>query len=253
MACLRRMSTARLRSCYSRSMGSSPAPSPVVLHPRGILFDMDGVLVSSLGSVERSWEKWATSRGIDPSLAIRTAHGRRAIETVRLLRPDLNDLAELEWIEQMEVADNVGLEILAGVCPILRALPEKFWTVVTSATERLARSRMAHGGVPVPARIISAEMVAHGKPHPEPYLKGAELLGLAPADCLVIEDSASGARAGHAAGCKVLATLFSHSLESLADADWIVRSLEDVRVQVTGDALEISFTPVSREAIAAEI
>jgi mannitol-1-/sugar-/sorbitol-6-phosphatase len=234
-------------------MGSSPVPSPVVLHPRGILFDMDGVLISSLGSVERSWEKWAVSRGIDPSLAIRTAHGRRAIETVRLLRPDLNDLAELEWIEEMEVADNVGLEILAGVCPILRALPEKFWTVVTSATERLARSRMAHGGVPVPACIVSADVVAHGKPHPEPYLKGAELLGLAPADCLVIEDSASGAEAGHAAGCRVLATLFSHPLESLAYADWVVRSLEDVRVQVAGDALEVSFTPVSREAIAAQI
>jgi mannitol-1-/sugar-/sorbitol-6-phosphatase len=234
-------------------MGSSPAPSPVVVHPRGILFDMDGVLISSIGSVERSWEKWAIARGVDPGLAIRTAHGRRAIETVRLLRPDLNDLAELEWLEEMEFADNVGLEILAGVCPILTALPEKFWTVVTSATDRLARSRMAHGGVPVPARIVSADMVAHGKPHPEPYLKGAALLGLAPRDCLVIEDSASGAQAGRAAGCKVLATLFSHSLENLADADWVVRSLEDVRVQVDGDALTVSFTPVSREAIAAEI
>jgi mannitol-1-/sugar-/sorbitol-6-phosphatase len=214
---------------------------------------MDGVLVSSLGSVERSWEKWALSRGVDPALAIRTAHGRRAIETVRLLRPDLNDLAELASIEEMEVADNVGLEILAGVCPILSALPERFWTVVTSATDRLARSRLAHGGVPVPARIISAEMVAHGKPHPEPYLKGAELLGLDPRDCLVIEDSASGAQAGHAAGCRVIATLFSHSLESLVDADWVVCSLEDVRVRVAGDALEVSFTPVSREAIAADI
>jgi mannitol-1-/sugar-/sorbitol-6-phosphatase len=234
-------------------MGSSLAPSPVVLHPRGILFDMDGVLISSIGSVERSWEKWAIARGVDPGLAIRTAHGRRAIETVRLLRPDLNDVAELEWIEKVEIADNVGLDILAGVCPILTALPEKFWTVVTSATDRLARSRMAQGGVPVPARIVSADMVTHGKPHPEPYLKGAELLGLSPADCLVIEDSASGAEAGHAAGCNVLATLFSHSLESLVGADWIVRSLEDVRVRIDGDALEISFTPVSRDAFAAEI
>jgi mannitol-1-/sugar-/sorbitol-6-phosphatase len=234
-------------------MGSLLARSPVVLHPRGILFDMDGVLVSSLGSVERSWGKWALSRGVDPELAIRTAHGRRAIETVRLLRPDLNDAAELEWIEGVEIADTAGLDILAGVCPILNALPQKFWTVVTSATNRLARSRMAQGGVPVPARIVSAEMVAHGKPHPEPYLKGAEILGLAPADCLVIEDSASGAEAGHAAGCKVLATLFSHSLESLADADWIVRSLEDVRVEAAGDLLEVTFTPVSREAVAADL
>jgi mannitol-1-/sugar-/sorbitol-6-phosphatase len=234
-------------------MGSSPTPSPIVLHPRGILFDMDGVLISSIGSVERSWEKWSLARGVDPALAIRTAHGRRAIETIRLLRPDLYDLAELEWLEEMEFADNAGLEILGGVRPILAALPENFWTVVTSATDRLARSRMAHAGVPVPKRIVSADMVRHGKPHPEPYRKGAEILGLAPEDCLVIEDSASGAQAGHAAGCKVLATLFSHSLESLVDADWVVRSLEDVHVEVAGDSLTISFTPVSREAIAAQI
>jgi sugar-phosphatase len=222
----------------------------MILRVRGILFDMDGVLVSSLGSVERSWKTWAESREIDPALAIRTAHGRRAIETVRLLRPDLNDEQELQWLEDMEVADNDGLEILHGVKPIIESLPQKHWTVVTSATDRLARARMAYGGIPVPARMITADMVTKGKPDPEPYRRGTELLGLAPADCLVIEDSASGAKAGHAAGCKVLATLFSHSLESLAIADWIVRSLEDVQVRVVADQVELEFEPVSREAIA---
>jgi sugar-phosphatase len=224
------------------------AADSLTLHPRGILFDMDGVLVSSLGSVERSWEKWALARGIDPALAIRTAHGRRAIETIRLLRPDLDDLKELEWLEEMEVSDNVGLEMLGGVRPILDSLPEKYWTVVTSATERLARSRMEHAGIRVPARIVSADIVSQGKPHPEPYLKGAQLLGLAPSDCLVIEDSASGAEAGHAAGCAVMATLFSHSLASLRHADWIVRSLDEVRVEAAGDSLTVHFTPVAREA-----
>lgn len=232
-------------------MDSSPAARAVTLHPRGILFDMDGVLVSSLGSVERSWEKWALARGIDPELAIRTAHGRRAIETVRMLRPDLNDMKELEWIEEMEIADNIGLDTLAGVERILEKLPEKYWTVVTSATERLARSRMEAGGIRVPARIVSADSVKHGKPSPEPYLKGAELLGLRPEECLVIEDSASGAEAGRAAGCEVLATLYSHSQESLKDANWIVPSLEDVQVKAAGEVLEVRFTPVERGAAAA--
>ena len=222
----------------------------MILRVRGILFDMDGVLVSSLGSVERSWQKWAEARGVDPVLAIKTAHGRRAIETVRLLRPDLNDVEELKWIEDMEVEDNEGLEILHGVKAILESLPERYWTVVTSATDRLARARMAAAGVPVPARMITADAVTKGKPDPEPYRRGAELLGLAPRDCLVIEDSASGAKAGHAAGCKVLATLFSHSYESLAAADWIVLSLEDLRVRVIDDCLELEFQPVSREAAA---
>jgi len=223
----------------------------MILRVRGILFDMDGVLVSSLGSVERSWTIWAEARGIDPELAIRTAHGRRAIESVRLLRPDLNDEQELKWLEDMEVEDNEGLEILKGVQPILEAIPEKHWTVVTSATERLARARMADGGIPVPARIVTADMVTRGKPDPEPYRRGAELLGLRPEECLVIEDSASGAKAGHAAGCKVLATLFSHSLESLSAADWIVHSLEDVQVCVADDQVEVEFEPISREVTAA--
>lgn len=229
-------------------MESSSIGSTVILRPRGILFDMDGVLVSSLGSVERTWETWARARGIDPVLAVHTAHGRRAIETVRMLRPDLNDVEELNWLEQMEIADNVDLSMLHGVKPILDVLPKSCWTVVTSATERLARSRLKLGGVPVPEKIVAADMVTHGKPDPEPYRRGAELLGLHPSDCLVIEDSASGAKAGHAAGCTVLATLFSHSLASLVYADWVVRSLEDVHVQLSGNAIQVRFTPVEREA-----
>lgn len=232
-------------------MDSSRAAGVVTLHPRGILFDMDGVLVSSIGSVERTWSQWARMRGIDPALAIHTAHGRRAIETVRLLRPDLNDMEELEWLERTEIDDNIGLEMLTGVRPILETLPNEYWTVVTSATEKLARSRMEHGGIPVPAQIVSADRVENGKPHPEPYRRGAALLGLAPTDCLVIEDSASGAKAGHAAGCTVLATLFSHPASALHDADWIVRSLEDVHVEVNGEGLNVRILPVARDAVVA--
>jgi sugar-phosphatase len=213
---------------------------------RGILFDMDGVLISSIGSVERSWTKWAEDHGVDPALAIRMAHGRRAIETVRFLRPDLNDEEELRRLEEMEVEDREGVEILDGVQRIIHVLPASRWTVVTSATEKLAANRLQYGGIPVPDRIVTADKVSKGKPDPEPYLMGAKLLGLRPEDCLVIEDAASGAIAGHAAGCKVLATLFSHSLESLSAADWIVRSLADVRVTVSGEWIEVAFEPVAR-------
>jgi sugar-phosphatase len=185
---------------------------------------MDGVLVSSLGSVERSWQTWAQGHGLDVRETIKTAHGMRAIETVRVLRPDADHAAELKMIEDLEIEDIDGLEVLEGVTSILQLLPQKFWTIVTSATERLARSRLAFAGIPVPKHIITADMVANGKPHPEPYLKGAKILGLAPADCIVIEDSTSGSKAGHAAGCKVLATTFSHSIDQLAAASWIVES-----------------------------
>ena len=210
----------------------------------GILFDMDGILVSSLGSVERSWARWGAMRGVDGAKAILTAHGKRAIETIRLLRPDLNDEEELAVIEQIEIDDTEGLQVLPGVPQLLGALPAGSWTVCTSATKRLARVRMEHAGLTPPEQFISADMVSHGKPHPEPYLRGAALLGFAPERCLVIEDAPAGCAAGKAAGCMVLATLFSHSAQQLAAADWRVDSLEQVRVTGAAGALEVSFKPV---------
>jgi sugar-phosphatase len=215
---------------------------------KGLLFDMDGVLVSSLGSVERSWQTWAERNGLDARETIKTAHGMRAIETMRKMLPDGDHNAELTIVEELEMADTEGLQILDGVLSILEALPQKYWTIVTSATERLARSRLAFAGISVPKRIITADMVSNGKPHPEPYLRGAEILGLAPEDCIVIEDSTSGSKAGHAAGCKVLATTFSHRIDQLTAADWIVESLAAVKITILpGDqGLELEFVALNR-------
>jgi mannitol-1-/sugar-/sorbitol-6-phosphatase len=69
-----------------------------------------------------------------------------------------------------------------------------------------------------------------------------------PANCIVIEDSTSGAKACHAAGCKVLATTFSHAIEQLTAAGWLVESLAEVRIVVllNDRGLELEFTPLSR-------
>jgi sugar-phosphatase len=233
-------------------MASSVAASPVQIRCKGVLFDMDGILISSLGSVERSWTKWANLRGIDPVHACKLAHGCRAIETVAKLRPDLDSEAELKIIEDLEMEDNEGLTVLPGVLNLLASLTgpdgsRDRWTVVTSATERLARARMAVGGIPVPERIVTAEQVTRGKPHPAPFLAGAKLLGFAPEECVVFEDSSSGAQAGRAAGCTVVATTFSHSIEALDAAHYLIRDVTGVVTTILpGDeGLVLEFTPLA--------
>ncbi len=205
---------------------------------------MDGILISSIASLERSWTNWAHLRGVDAALTRETAHGRRAIETIGLLRPDLDPEAELKVIEDIEVADNDGLTVLPGVLELLAALPADRWTVVTSATERLARLRMAAGGIPVPQRLVTADRVTRGKPHPEPFLAGAALLGAAPAACVVFEDSASGAQAGRDAGCTVVATTFSHPIESLDAAHYLVRDLTGVKAETADGGIALRLTPL---------
>ena len=134
--------------------------------------------------------------------------------------------------------------MLPGVLELLAALPPGSWTVVTSATERLARARMALGGIPVPERLVTADHVTRGKPHPEPFLAGAALLGVEPSDCVVFEDSSSGAEAGRAAGCIVVATTFSQPVESLNAAHYLVHDLTGVRVELAQKELALRLTPV---------
>jgi sugar-phosphatase len=184
-------------------------------------------------------------RGIDPVSSLRTAHGRRAIETVAMLRPDLDSEAELKILEDLEIADNEGLRALPGVFELLRSLPTDRWTVVTSATEKLARARLADGGIPVPTRLVTADQVTRGKPHPEPFIAGAALLGFKPEECVVFEDSASGVIAGRAAGCTVIATTFSHSVESLEAAHYLVEDLTGITAAHHQAGIVLSFVPLS--------
>ncbi len=213
----------------------------VSVSAQGILFDMDGVLVSSIGSAERSWRRWAAQYGIANAETLEVPHGRRAIDIVRLLRPDIDANEGLRVIEDLEVADVADLRVLPGVKELLESLPLERWAIVTSATRRLLLARLTAAGLPVPERIISGEMVERGKPDPEPYRKGAELLGFLPGECVVVEDAPSGVGSGKAAGCRVMAVLGTEPVEELRTADWVVRSLEDVEVTAGVTGLELRF------------
>jgi len=205
-----------------------------------ILFDLDGVLVDSTPSVARQWALWALENNVDPEKAVEVAHGRRTIESVKILAPHLDALAETKKIESREVDDNEGVLVMPGAAELLKSLPPERWCVVTSGTLRLATSRLKVGNLIVPSVLVSADDVVNGKPHPEPYLKGASLLNMRPADCLVIEDAPAGIAAAHAAGMKVVALMTTYPVSALEGADAIVGALADVKVTVSADGLTIS-------------
>ena len=84
----------------------------------------------------------------------------------------------------------------------------------------------------LPAALVSASDIVNGKPHPEPYLKGAAALGFEPKDCVVIEDSPSGVRAGKTAGMRVIAVPTTYDVSELTEADVLLKRLSDLRVVV---------------------
>ncbi|MGD0647683.1 MAG: HAD-IA family hydrolase, partial [Acidobacteriaceae bacterium] len=202
----------------------------VTLEVAGVLFDMDGVLISSIGSVNRSWRKWAEHYGLPNAKSVRIEHGTRAVDMIRKLKPDLDVAEGLKYIEDLEMDDVADLKVLPGARSLLESLAPERWAIVTSATYRLLLGRLKAAELPVPERIISGDRVERGKPDPEPYRRGAELIHSPAAECLVVEDAPSGVGAGIAAGCRVLGVLGTHTEDELraAGASWIVRSLEDV-------------------------
>jgi len=213
----------------------------ISVETKGLLFDMDGVLVSSIGSVVRCWRRWAQIYNVPNADTYTVPHGMRALEIVKSLRPDIDPQEGLRVIEDMEIEDMADLKVLPGVKKLLESLPLERWAIVTSATRRLLLGRLEAAGLPIPERIISGDMVERGKPDPEPYRRGAALLDLRPEDCIVVEDAPSGVGAGVAAGCRVLGVLGTHSLEELEGAEWVAPSLENVAVTITTDKLELRF------------
>jgi sugar-phosphatase len=198
-----------------------------------ILFDLDGVLVDSTGSVDRQWRAWAREHGIDEQTVIAIAHGVRSIEVIRAVAPHLDAQVEARKLEAREAADR-GILVMPGAIDLIRTIPEDKWAVVTSGTRYLASARLKLAGMPVPKVMVAADDVINGKPHPEPYLKGAELLRVNPAECLVIEDAPAGIRAAHAAGMKAIALASTYPVAALSEADGVVQKLAQIEVAVDG-------------------
>jgi mannitol-1-/sugar-/sorbitol-6-phosphatase len=199
-----------------------------------ILFDLDGVLVDSTKAVDREWRAWAKKKGVDGDAIMAIAHGVRTIEVIRRVAPHLDAETEARRIENHEVHDREGVVAMPGAIDLVRSIPEGRWGVVTSGSRKLASTRMRFCGLPVPKVLITADDVKNGKPDPEPYLKGAERIGAAPGECLVVEDAPSGIKAALAAGMKVMGLASTYAPEKLNEANAVVRKLAQLQVSRDG-------------------
>ena len=205
-----------------------------------ILFDLDGVLVDSTRCVERQWRIWAAEHNLDPLKLLEVAHGRRTIETVQIVAPHLNAQAEVEIVESREAEDTDGVLVMPGAQQLVRSIPDKHWAVVTSGTRLLAKARLKLAEIPIPTVLVTAEDVANGKPGPEPYERGASLLGVRIEDCVVIEDAHAGIESAKRAGARVIALASTFPSSELRTADAVVESLTKLNVRVR-EKMEIEF------------
>ena len=197
----------------------------MIFEASGLLFDNDGVLVDSMGTVDGSWGVW--SKTYSPGFQISYEHhGRRASEIVEsLIGEELFEEALAE-INRLELELTHLTTAMPGAKKLLESLESGTWTVVTSAGRDLGTSRLKAAGLPVPNELVCADDVSSGKPNPEPYLMGAKKLSLDISQCIVFEDAPSGVAAGVAAGARAVIGIGEEVLESKADI--VISSLEGI-------------------------
>lgn len=192
-----------------------------------LLFDLDGVLIDSTAAVERAWARWADEIGVDVQRVMAQAHGRRTVDTVRAVAPHLDAAAEARRIEEREGHDTSGVAAYPGAAPLLDALRDQRWAIVTSGSRWLATARLEAVGLPVPAVFVAADDVTAGKPDPACFLAAARALAVDPHGCLVVEDSPAGIASAHAAGMRVVAVTTTHTATEVAEADVVVGGAVD--------------------------
>lgn len=206
------------------------------LTARALLFDLDGVLVDSIASVEFAWRDWAANHNMDADAILRVVHGRRAADTVAAVAPHLNLQDEVASLSQRESTESRGLHRIEGAAALVRRLDTNQWAVVTSGTRAVATFRLRIGGVPMPNTLVAAEDVTKGKPDPEGYLRAAQLLGRKPSECIVVEDAPAGLVAARAAGMQSIGVGTTFDVSQLADATMVVQRLADIDVQVDAES-----------------
>ncbi len=207
---------------------------------RGFLFDLDGTLVDSLPAVNRAWSSWGARHGLAAQQVLDYIHGKPAINSLRHFMAGQSEAAiqaEFRWLEQLEAEDTAGVQAIAGAHAMLATLNalDIPWAIVTSGSIPVAHARHKAAGLPLPEVFITAEDIKFGKPNPEPYLLGAERLGLSAPECVVVEDAPAGIIAGLEAGSAVVAVNPPADAPRLSEVALQVENLQPLHISKQPD------------------
>jgi HAD superfamily hydrolase (TIGR01509 family) len=183
--------------------------------PAAVLWDMDGTLVDSEKVWTISLADTANWLGGELSAEAREAMvGSNMARSIALLFDDLGLVPAQERMAQAAryLTDRTGelfaagLEWRPGALDALRMVRAAGWptALVTNTLRSLTEKALDGIGREHFTVTVCGDEVRHGKPDPDPYLRAAELLGVAPESCLAVEDSPTGATAAERAGCAVL-------------------------------------------------
>lgn len=204
---------------------------------KGVIFDWDGVVIDSSAQHERSWEILAEeiSRPL-PEGHFKLGFGKKNQVIIPEILGWATDAAEIAALSDRkeeiyrELVRQSGVQILPGARELVSALRlEGIPRAIGSSTPRgnLDAIFAATGLGELFDAVVCGDDVVHGKPAPDVFLLAAQMLGLPPAECLVVEDAHAGIEAAHRAGIPVLAVATTNPLSELAAATGAVESLAD--------------------------
>ena len=205
---------------------------------KAIIFDMDWVLVESAEAIKKSFEKFFEKRGIDIQDFDRNKHAWRSLaDHLTIWQKKYNvshdiivqDLSEEAWKYQFEFMtlkpnDNINRLIHNAKTKWIKV------AVATSSTKKRAIEML--GMIEVYDKLdafVTCNDVAKNKPNPDIFLKAAEMVWIAPENCLVIEDAVNGIQAAKAAWMKSLGRVWPHhTKEELSIADMTFTDFKDI-------------------------
>lgn len=220
---------------------------------RALIFDMDGTLLDNMHVHNEIWSEYLGERGIvltPTEIGLRTA----SLPNPQIIRmyfgADLDD--ERVWAMATEKEDRYRARLASGLIEPLPGLRAFLEQVAAADVPRALASSASRVNLDFTLEalrlegyftaVISAEDVTHGKPHPEPFLKAAERLGVAPSDCLVFEDSRFGLQAAERAGMRAIALTTSHPADELSGFNHLLGLMPDYRALRLAELLEGQMT-----------